>query len=322
MNHFLTACTLVICVLFLACSSSRPKEVLSPKEMEAVLYDYHLATAVANSSDNTHRKEQKIKAYQYIFDKHGINQTVMDSSLTYYTRHTVQLAEILTHIQKRIKVKKDSITRLITLRDNRSSGAISGDTVNLWYHTPLLLLSPNLYRQYITFEMRKDSTYHIADSIAWHFTTQFLASHSAKKRAVAGLRILYKNDSVLYTEKRINKSASFAMSLFSNQDWEIKKIDGFVFLNNEDSTNTTLLLKELELLRFHRSIVPQKTEKKNQKKAKLKESPTQQINKESNQLILEQPKKSDHNKLHRDGIKMTRDTESKLDTNQLRINLK
>ncbi len=74
-------------LLFLAgCKPSVPSKYLSKGKMEDILYDYHIAQAMGEQSSNpatacTYRAA--------VFKKYHITQAQFDSSLVYYTRHTM-----------------------------------------------------------------------------------------------------------------------------------------------------------------------------------------------------------------------------------------
>jgi hypothetical protein len=298
---------LLVSVLFTACKKTKEEKILSTQEMEDVLYDYHLAKSMINYSENTHKEQRKARAFDYIFKKYNINQAIMDSSLAYYSRHAVEFTSIFKRIQDRLKIKKDSVTRTITLRDNRLSHSVSGDTVDLWYQSPIILLASTLHRQHLSFEIKKDSTYHIGDSIAWSFNTNFLATKDSLNRAIAGLRISYKNDSIRYTEKEIVSSKAYQLTAFSNENWEIGKIDGFVYYDYTDSLSTNgLLVNSVKLMRFHRNI---KVEKKTEQKVRtietssIKQSSKKTVKKEKNTPPVQKVVRPDLNKLRNKGRK-------------------
>jgi len=72
---FLNACAL----------SSRPKDVLSPDEMKAVLKDMHLADAYLGTlSDTIQIRVLSVKLYKNVFTKHHTSLTEFNASLAFY----------------------------------------------------------------------------------------------------------------------------------------------------------------------------------------------------------------------------------------------
>ena len=79
---------LLLCIPFFlhACSlSSRPKDVLAPDEMKAVLKDMHLADAYLGTlSDTLQIKVLSGKLYKNVFTKHHTSLTEFNASLAFY----------------------------------------------------------------------------------------------------------------------------------------------------------------------------------------------------------------------------------------------
>ncbi|MBR2863512.1 MAG: DUF4296 domain-containing protein, partial [Bacteroidaceae bacterium] len=68
--------------LLFSCKPGRPDGILSERKMENVLYDYHIAKALAQRSGDS--IEQKLSLYtQAVFQKHKVTEAVFDSSLRY-----------------------------------------------------------------------------------------------------------------------------------------------------------------------------------------------------------------------------------------------
>ena len=74
-----------------SCKPQVPDEYLQPGEFEDVLYDYHLADAMAGNGDNADNESYDVVLYrQAVLRKYGITQAEFDSSLVYYMRHADQ----------------------------------------------------------------------------------------------------------------------------------------------------------------------------------------------------------------------------------------
>ncbi|MBF1586800.1 MAG: DUF4296 domain-containing protein, partial [Prevotella sp.] len=78
-------CGLCFALLFLmACKPSIPREYLQPDEMTNILYDYHLASSMAELSSNDAANTQQYRAA--VLKKYGVTQQQFDASLSYYMR--------------------------------------------------------------------------------------------------------------------------------------------------------------------------------------------------------------------------------------------
>ena len=99
-NSIAFAAALLIFILA-GCKPSVPGDFLQPDEMEDVLYDYHLADAMAAQTDN-------YGYYQVLYResalrKHGITSADLDSSMVYYMRHTERLHDIYESLADRLR---------------------------------------------------------------------------------------------------------------------------------------------------------------------------------------------------------------------------
>lgn len=73
-------------LLFVSSCQNRPKEVLSRKEMERLLYDVYLAEATMENDYQRFNTPEKKEAYiSRLFAAHGVTHTEWDSSLSWYS---------------------------------------------------------------------------------------------------------------------------------------------------------------------------------------------------------------------------------------------
>ena len=94
---------LIVCLILafsiLSCEQ-RPEGILSKGEMEDVLYDYHLAQAMADWVPG-HEGESNQPYIDAVFRKHGITQAEFDSSLVWYNAHASDLKDIYESLKDR-----------------------------------------------------------------------------------------------------------------------------------------------------------------------------------------------------------------------------
>ena len=99
----------VMCVGFLmliaGCKPTVPSRYIQPGELEDILYDYHLADAMASVSGND--SVNMVKYHTAVLQKHGYTEADFDSSLVYYLRHTEQLKTIYENLAKRFRDESD-----------------------------------------------------------------------------------------------------------------------------------------------------------------------------------------------------------------------
>ena len=109
---------LIACLaLMSSCGKYIPGDIIQPRKMEKVLYDYHLSMGMSNNSKNTEREAQK----KYIFQKHGITEAEFDSSMVWYTRESSDLLTIYSNLDKRFKREYAHIGRLLESRDESNT---------------------------------------------------------------------------------------------------------------------------------------------------------------------------------------------------------
>ena len=108
---------IAICaVMFSACSNSNqnqlPANVLTQQQMEAILYDMHLAEGLliieTKGGDTTARMALGI--YEQIYKKHNTNQEAFKLSYQYYTNNPLVLDSVYNKIIERLSVQ-ESILR-------------------------------------------------------------------------------------------------------------------------------------------------------------------------------------------------------------------
>ena len=85
---FLYLCWIVtFCAAFASCKPSLPRDVLSKGKMTDILFDYHIALAMAQNEDGG--SEKNSLAYrEAVLKKHDVTSADFDSSMVYYMRHT------------------------------------------------------------------------------------------------------------------------------------------------------------------------------------------------------------------------------------------
>lgn len=283
LNKLALGCIVLMCCSLTACKQGVPKDVIKPDAMEAILYDYNVAKAMADELPYDERYKQPLYT-DYVYRKHHITEAQFDSSMVWYTRNTEELSKIYTNVTKRLKDDQGAINHLIAVRDKKPKMSERGDTVNVWYDKKLYKLTPAFASDRITFTLPTDSNFKAYDEIRWRMRYDFLKSSSDKQKvqAVMAMSLTFENDSILATTKKIEESGWHTLSLKSDSAYKIKEINGFVYLP-EDSIKTALLVDEISLFRYHR---PEQDS----------------INKEKQKILLSDSLKNDSIKKAKDAV--------------------
>ena len=232
--------------LMTSCGKQIPSDVIQPKKMEKVLYDYHLSLSMAQSSKNVEKEAQR----NYVFQKHNISEAEFDSSMVWYTRESKELMTIYENLNKRFRREYSHIERLLESReDTNSQSFISGDTVNIWRKGDIHWFnSAPLYRQ-LAFEIKPDTTFHPQDAFLWSMDCHFFA----EGKIVMGMNVMFENDSVIGTTKTIETSGKHEIYLHTDSTYQIKTLNGFIYVPEQEDAkfDPKVLASHISLTRYH-----------------------------------------------------------------------
>ena len=122
---------LLLLVLVVACKPSVPSEYIQPDDMEDILYDYHVAMAMARQGSKEHDMNRELY-FQSVLRKHGITEAEFDSSLVYYYSHVYRLKDIYTQVNNRLSDEAASLGVAVGEISRYSQYSETGDTANIW----------------------------------------------------------------------------------------------------------------------------------------------------------------------------------------------
>ena len=259
---------LIACLALLSsCGKEIPDEIIQPSKMEKVLYDYHLTLGMSENSKNTEKEARK----KYVFQKHGITAADFDSSMVWYTRESQELMGIYENLNKRFKREYEHVERLLESREEINTRSFaSGDTVNIWMKEDILWFTKAPLNNKLTFEIKVDTTFHQRDAFDWNMDWYFMA----EGEAIIGLNVIYDNDSVIGITKSITESGSQSIYLHTDSAYNIKSLNGFVYVPQNQAKQPNILLHKINLTRYH---MPEPTDSLSTDSV----SATQEIKKES-----------------------------------------
>ena len=260
--------TLIACLALLtSCGKEIPDEIIQPSKMERVLYDYHLTLGMSENSKNTEKEARK----NYIFQKHGITSAEFDSSMVWYTRESKELMSIYENLNKRFKREYEHVERLLESREEANTRSFaSGDTVDVWMKENILWFTKSPLNNRLTFEIKADSTFHPKDAFDWNMDYYFMT----EGEAIMGLNVIYENDSVIGMTKSITESGPQSIYLHTDSAYNIKSLNGFVYVPQSQAKQPNILLHKINLTRYH---MPEPTDSLSTDSV----SATQEIKKES-----------------------------------------
>lgn len=227
-------------------------------EMEDILYDYHLADAMAQQAEGGYDKSV-LEYRAAVLRKYGISQEKFDTSMVYYMRHTDKLHDMYEHIAERMQDE----ARRIGADANGGAATALGDSADVWKGEKSLVLMPNQPYNLSSFDLSTDTTFHKGDRLMLVFKSNFIFQDGMRD-GVATLAVVLNNDSVVSRTTHLSTSAPMSLQIDDNDSLGIKRIKGFFMLarnNDMNASSTTLQLmsvSNIQLLRIHSKAKPRK----------------------------------------------------------------
>lgn len=245
---------LLISTILVACSG-RPDGVLSETEMEEVLYDYHMAQGAMDVSSYEEREQIAESYRQAVFEKHGITEAEFDSSLVYYNRHSTQLNDIYKRLSDRFTEDSEQMKLRSGSDEMISALGDGGDTTNIWSGAKVYVLRPSRMLNVERFEMKADTSFHVADRFVFMVSMQFVgeSSHVDSNAPYAdfGITIEYSDSTTIGTHRKVTYGGPQQFSLDSKQDKTIKSITGYLYYSGLQEQRNFCVMNNIGLFRIH-----------------------------------------------------------------------
>ena len=261
--YILHGCMFLFLMVCLGCKPSVPSEYIQPGDMEDLLYDYHLADAMAmNQASGLDMSYYRMLYREAVLKKYGITQAELDSSLAYYYRNTERLKDIYARLSKRFSEEAVALGASANDINLYSSEGIKGDTANVWVSGRTTILLPQAPDNLISFAVPADTAYHAGYKMMLNFDAQYVIQDGSRD-AVAMLAIRFGNDSVAKQLMHIASNTHYSLQLTDKERLGIKEVRGFVALPpmvNNKSTMKVLCLYQLKLVRMHEIAKPEDTD--------------------------------------------------------------
>lgn len=249
----LRVCMAAMAMLLAACKADVPSEYLSVGEMEDILYDYHLAEAIAREQSKDSAALISYKAN--ILKKHGVTEAELNASLLYYTRHTELLKRVYRSLADRFS--DEAIAQGASADEVSRFGQVASsvDTADVWTGRRALLLFPNESLNSYSFRIKADTAYHKGDAVMLDFHTRFLYQDGMRS-ATAVLAVKHGNDSVTKKTVHISTTSHFHLQIDDTERIGIKEVSGLFILNTDKANSNATTLKmaavsDIRLIRMH-----------------------------------------------------------------------
>lgn len=249
----LTALVMAVC----SCKPSAPSGIIQPDVMEDLLYDYHLADAMAYSAEGD-CNQNLISYHTAVFKKYDVTSAEFDSSMVYYMRHTSQLHDIYEKIAQRMETDAQAMGSSVSLNsDDNAFNTASGDTIDIWKGSQSVVLIPNEPYNVVSFHYTPDAKAQKGDDYVLTAHSNFIFQDGMRDALIC-LALTFTNDSVVSRTMHVSSSTDQQLVLTDGDSLGVKDIRGYFLLNKNNQANsstTTLRLVSFDgihLLRCHR----------------------------------------------------------------------
>lgn len=221
--------------LLFSCKQEMPKGIMKTEKMENLLYDYHIAQAMAAMSADSVDYYTRFYS-RSVYRKYGITEEDFNRSMEWYMRHSEQLFKIYRNLDKRYA--DPSVSGMAGIGDG-PIGASGKDSINFWRGRRFFLLS-SVDNGRITFEQKADSLLRSGDRLHWRFNISWMYREGMKS-AIALLAVKYDNDSIGSASHYLYGTGpqEIVMQVGKRQ---VKSIFGFIYQNAEWSDRPKLLV--------------------------------------------------------------------------------
>ncbi|MCD8317499.1 MAG: DUF4296 domain-containing protein [Paraprevotella sp.] len=235
-----------------SCKPGVPSELIQPSELEDILYDYHIAQAMADASPDS----MNFRRYSYVeavFAKYGVTKAEFDSTMVWYSAHATYLNDIYTHLRDRYSATVSALGGATGENDIYANLSAQGDTANIWHERTFRMLKSRFAEDRLLFTMAADTTFHRGDAMLWRFDPRYIF-HGQVNEAYAGFYVEYDNDSTAGVTRRVYSNSQVQLRLEGDTAHNIREVGGFVYYkrSGEDGGLCLLSLQNIMLIRFHR----------------------------------------------------------------------
>lgn len=225
----------VVLALLFSCKQEMPKGIMDKEKMENLLYDYHIAQAMAAMSADSVDFYTRLYC-RAVYRKYGTTEKDFNRSMEWYMRHSEQLFSIYRNLDKRYA---DPTASVLTGIGGGQAAAAGKDSTNFWRGRQFFLLS-SVDNGRITFEQEADSILQFGDRLHWRFNINWMYREGMKS-AIVLLAVKYDNDSIGSVSHYLYGTGPQEVAIrIGNR--EVKSIFGFIYQNAEWSDRPKFLV--------------------------------------------------------------------------------
>ncbi len=238
-----------IVLLLSACKVNRPDDVLPPKTMEAVLYDYHLAQAILMDAESAEKYKRDFYL-EWVYQKNGVTKEEFDNSLVWYTRYPEEFAEIYEKLSERVTKDRNQAAMLLERIEKSSFSVESGDSVDLWYLNNTAIMSNSIFLDKLTYSIKADTTFHKGDTITWNVNSTFVAPDSLPLKVYLAMSLRYGADRVVTVDTLLDHTSEVSLMSVTDTVADLNSLTGFVsYIDTIGNQDACIVLSNMSLIR-------------------------------------------------------------------------
>lgn len=239
----------------LGCKPDRQNGVIPESKMEQILYDYHVAQAMAEA------RPDSVSYYRYlyirsVFEKYGVTEAEFDSSMVWYSANADILSDMYARINERYATELEALGSHLNNAELYNSLTANGDTANVWQGAEFCLLRPNGMDNYYTFTVEADTSFYPGDDVLWQFNNSYVYQEGSRE-AYAALIVHYDNDSVASVYQNLSISSTVDLMVKTPGKERIHSLTGFIYVPSSEDDDSKkvfrmMLVNNFKLIRFHK----------------------------------------------------------------------
>lgn len=262
---------LILTIAVMGCKPTVPKQFIQPGDLEDILYDYHVAQAMAgedgsrSSYDNGYNKNAYFMA---VLKKYGVTEAEFDSSLVYYYSHAERLRSIYQDVRERLNEDAKALGASVGDINKYSQYSATGDTANVWQNETDVLLIPLPTQNRYDIMVKADTSYYKGDTFMFQFMSDFIYQ-SGQRDAIVCLVAKYEGDSITQTTSHISITGQSQVRIPQNREGRLKELRGYIYLNNNErdaDIKKMLFVSQIQLIRFHQKSQKDETSNREENK--------------------------------------------------------
>ncbi len=229
---------LLLFLLLVSCKPTVPRDYLQPDQMADILFDYHLADAMAQEEEGDGRAYDSRLYRLAALKKHGVTEAEFDSSMVYYTRHADWLHKVYQQVAERMENEATALGA--TVSDLNRMAGVEGEALNIWPGDISLVMMPIAPYNVVQHRVEADTTFHAGERFTLSFDTQFVYQEGSRN-GVAQLVVRFNNDSVATRVMHMSSNGHFDLEILDKGKRGVSTVEALFYLDSGRSEAQTTL---------------------------------------------------------------------------------